>query len=390
VNLDALEFMPDAVLVTGDDGSIRYVNRAAEELFGYARTELFGRPVEILIPARFRTQHRLHRHAYAAAPRVRPMGMGLDLRALRKDGQECPVEISLAPLSVGAETFTVTAVRDVTERKQFEERARQLDRIREEIRQRDEVLAIASHELRAPVGIVQLQVGILRRAATDTVNELTAMRERMGTTAADLTAMRERMGTTAEDLSSMRDRMGRIERHTRQLSRLIEQLLDVTHMQQGALTLKLEDTDLADLTREVVGSLAEEIERAGSNVKVEASGPVSGRWDPLRIEQVIGNLLLNACKFGQGKPITVHVEGAPEQAQVLVTDRGVGISPSDHVRIFERFERAVTAGGVLGLGLGLYIARQIVEAHGGRIQVRSAIGEGSTFTVQLPRMPARP
>ena len=184
----------------------------------------------------------------------------------------------------------------------------------------------------------------------------------------------------------MRDRMGRIQRHTRQLSRLIEQLLDVTHMQrQGAMPLKLEDTDLSELTREAVGSLLDEIERSGSDVKVEASGPVSGRWDPLRIEQVIGNLLLNASKFGAGKPITVSVEGDPDQARVVVTDRGIGISPSDHARIFERFERAVAAGGVLGLGLGLYIARQIVEAHGGRIQLQSAIGEGSTFTVELPR-----
>jgi PAS domain S-box-containing protein len=387
VNLDAFEFMPDAVLVIGADGSMRYVNRAAEALFGYDRTELLGKPVEILIPARFRTQHRLHRHGYAEAPRVRPMGVGLELRALRKDGQECSVEISLAPLQVGTETFTITAVRDVTERKQIEERARQLEKIEEEIRQRDEVLAIASHELRAPVGIVQLQVGILRRAATDTANELTAMRERMGTTAADMTAMRERMGTTAADLTTMRERMGRIERHTRQLSRLIEQLLDATHMQHGAMQLKLEDTDLTELTRETVGSLLDEIERTGSDVKVEASGPVSGRWDPLRIEQVIGNLLLNASKFGEGKPITVSVEGDPDQARLVVTDRGTGIAPRDQARVFERFERAVAAGTVVGLGLGLYIARKIVEAHGGRIQLQSAIGEGSTFTVELPRVP---
>jgi signal transduction histidine kinase len=114
---------------------------------------------------------------------------------------------------------------------------------------------------------------------------------------------------------------------------------------------------------------------------------VSGRWDPLRIEQVIGNLLLNASKFGEGKPITITVEGDPDQARVVVTDRGIGISPPDQARVFERFERAVAAGSVVGLGLGLYIARQIVEAHGGRIELQSAIGEGSTFIVELPRLP---
>src|SRR5689334_9639986 len=151
MDLEALEYVPDAIVVVGRDGAIRHVNKAAEDLFRYRRADLVGRPIEALVPARFRTQHRAERAGYAAAPHVRPMGVGLELRALRSDGTELSVEISLAPMMLGDEPCTITVTRDVTERKLLEQRARELVQAKEEIRQRDEVLAIASHELRAPV-----------------------------------------------------------------------------------------------------------------------------------------------------------------------------------------------------------------------------------------------
>ncbi len=224
------------------------------------------------------------------------------------------------------------------------------------------MLTIASHELRAPVGSMQLQLGMLQRAATDTV----------------------------DDLNAMRERMARIDRNARRLARLVDDLLDVSHIRFGELPLRFEETDLADLTREAIASLREEVERSGSQLTVRAEAPVQGRWDPVRIEQVIANLLLNAAKFGRGKPITVSVDGDPDRARVAVADEGVGIAPEHHERIFERFERAIATGGAVGLGLGLYIARQIVQAHGGAILLRSSVGAGSTFTVDLPRAPPGP
>ena len=376
MDLQVLDLMPDVVILCDRAGSIRHVNRTIQTLFGYEPAELVGAPIDVLIPARYRAAHSMQLESYFAAPRARPMGLGLELTALRKDGHEFPVDISLAPLQIGGDTYSIAAVRDITERKTLEQRERQLRAAEEEIHNRDKILAIASHELRTPVGSMQLQVGLLQRAATATATELNAIRDRTG--------------GAAKELDSIRDRMVKLEGHARRLGRLIEQLIDSAHVRFGQLPLRVEDTDLTQLTHEAVASLRDEIVRTGSELTVHAEAPVPGRWDPIRIEQVIANLLANAAKFGQGKPITVTVEGDPDRARVSVEDQGPGIARDDHERIFEQFERATTAGSVLGLGLGLYIVRQIVQAHGGAIRLRSSLGSGSTFTVELPREPAPP
>ncbi len=371
VDFELLDLMPDAVIVTGPDGSIEYLNRMTETLFGYERGELVGKQIEVLIPARLRAAHTSHREMYFAAPRMRPMGLGLPLTGLRKNGTEFPVEISLAPFRFNSETHAIAAVRDVTERKRLEEYSRQLAKAEEEIRERDQVLTIASHELRAPVGSMQLQVGMVKRAAMQAADELKHLLDRMG--------------NTASELDGMRERMGKVERHARRLARLIDDLLDASR--KGPLKLKLEEADLTELVYEAVDGIREEVERTGSHVTLVSGTPVVGRWDPTRVEQVIANLLLNAAKFGNGKPITVSVNGDLEYGRFAVVDNGVGIAPEDQERIFGRFERAITAGGVLGLGLGLFIARQIVQAHGGAIHLESTVGKGSSFTVELPRSP---
>jgi two-component system, LuxR family, sensor kinase FixL len=391
MDFSLLESVPDAIAIVDRQAAIIYVNSVAEELFGYASDELLGKPVDLLIPVRFHETHHSDREGGSpsdggakrgagsrldvmvrlvlfadlnlarpcdAGPRSRPMRVGLDLFGLRKDGAEFPAEISLAPLRIGGETYAITAIRDLTERKKIEERARQYRKAKDEIRERDEFLSIASHELRTPVTALQLQLRLLQRAA-------------------------KRSGESFREV--VVGRLDTLERETQRITVLANELLDVSRIRLGGVELHLEPIDLGEVARVSVSRLQDELERSGSALTVAAGAPVRGDWDPLRIEQVLIKLVANAIKFGQGKPITVTVEEASDKARVAVSDHGIGIAPEHQDRVFGRFERATPIRNFGGFGLGLYIAREIVEAHGGTIQLQSAPGSGSTFTVELPR-----
>jgi signal transduction histidine kinase len=238
--------------------------------------------------------------------------------------------------------------------------ARLFSDLQDAVRAREDFLSIASHELKTPLTSLQLQVQMLQRAAQrDTLARLPA----------------ERVVTM----------LGTAERQTKHLVKLINTLLDISRISGGHLDLHREEIDLAEVVREVVAQLGPELAVAGCRLTVSAPAPVPGLWDRARLEQVVTNLLSNAVKSGRGQPIEVAVMGADDRARLVVRDQGIGIAPEHLSRIFERFERAVSAHNYGGLGLGLYIVRQIVEAHGGAIHVTSTPGEGSTFVVDLPR-----
>ncbi|QRN96738.1 GAF domain-containing protein [Archangium violaceum] len=230
---------------------------------------------------------------------------------------------------------------------------------REAIRVREEFLSIASHELRTPITSLQLQVQGLLGALTRGPDGLPPERLRRGLEVMD--------------------------RQVKRQMHLVSDLLDVSRLDEGRLVLRPESLDLATLTREVAERFEQELVRTGSRLTLSAPEPVSGQWDRLRLEQVVTNLISNAVKYGQGNPIelTVDVEGG--SARLVVRDSGIGIAPEHLDRVFGRFERAVSERHYGGFGLGLWIARQIIEAMGGHISVRSQLGQGSTFCVQLPR-----
>jgi PAS domain S-box-containing protein len=360
MDFSLLDSVPDAiVIVDGRDGAIAYVNPVAEELFAWKLEELLGKPVEVLVPTVARSAHVSKRAGYQAEPRTRPMGLGVELSGLRKDGREFPAEISLSPLLAGGRHFAVAAVRDLTERRVIEERARLWRQALEEVRERDEFLSIASHELRTPVAALQLQLQTLQRTASRSAEAVPR---------------------------PMMEKLEVLERQTRRIGLLVNALLDVSRLRLGRLELKREEVDLADLAREAVSHLRE-IAPPASPISFRAEGPCRGRWDRLRVEQVLTNLLVNAVKFGGGKPIAVAVDGDAATGRITVEDQGIGIALEHQERVFGRFERAVPAEQFGGLGLGLWIARQIVQAHGGAIRLRSVPGKGSTFTVELPRIP---
>jgi len=217
-----------------------------------------------------------------------------------------------------------------------------------------ELLGVAAHDLGNPLWSLQLRLRRLRGLAD---------------------------GQDAR----LRDGLALAEQETRRLSQLVHNMLDLSRLSAGRLTLDAEELDLAQLAREVVERHAEHAQASGCTLTLSADTCVPGRWDKLRLDRVVTNLLTNAFKFGHGRPVDVRVEATPQGARLVVRDSGIGIAPEAQQRIFGRFERVQGAKAHAGFGLGLYIVRQLVEAHGGAIHVHSQLGEGAEFTVELPR-----
>jgi len=226
---------------------------------------------------------------------------------------------------------------------------------------RDEFLSIASHELKTPLTPLTLKLRVLTR-------ELESRSE----------------PEWAQRL------LGHVEvcrRQVKRLSELVDGLLDVSHLSAGRLRIEREAVDLSELVREVATRFQAESERNGSPLRLEADGPVVGQWDRLRLEQVVSHLLSNALKYGAGHPVSIRIEEAGAQARLVVRDEGIGIEPDVLPRIFHKFERGVSERHYGGLGLGLYVTQQVLQAMGGTISAESTPGHGATFRVELPRAP---
>jgi signal transduction histidine kinase len=171
----------------------------------------------------------------------------------------------------------------------------------------------------------------------------------------------------------------------------VRELMSVAELQAGRLYVERKVIDLARVAREITEELAPELARAHCPLVLRADHPVEGQWDRTRLDQIVSNLLSNAIKYGAGKPIVLSVEESPPgTARLVVADQGIGIDPDRLRHIFGRFERAVSAASYGGLGLGLYVVREIVNALGGQVTVESTAGVGSTFTVELPCVAPRP
>jgi PAS domain S-box-containing protein len=357
-----------AIFMLDCDGRVLTWNDGARAIKGYAAEEIIGQS-----HSRFYTQEdlalgrpsRLLRRAVAEG-RAEDEGW-----RVRKDGSRFWANVVVTAIhdEAGGLRGFVKVTRDLSERRDMEGRVREAtaaagkERVRAmeadyALRLRDEFISVAAHELRTPLAALNLKVQGLQ-------------------------AILNRMAPAASPVVSARldDAVRQIER----LSELVERLLDVSRLVRGRLVTEPEETDLAALVREVMADFREPALQAGSRLRFRSSGPVVGMWDKARIEQVVINLISNAIKYGVGKPIDLKVEGSESSARLVVSDRGIGIEPADIYRIFDRFERAAPAQHYGGLGIGLYIAQKIIEAHGGSIRVSSVVGRGSTFVVDLPK-----
>lgn len=237
----------------------------------------------------------------------------------------------------------------------------QVEELEQALRLREEFISVASHELKTPLTALLLQLQLLER---------TAIRQNAASIPAEFVA--KSIGKAAHQTGRMRD--------------MLERLLDLSRLRSNRFHLDIATTDLCALVADAVARLKPQAEAAGSKIEMTSENcqELFAYIDPLRIEQLINNLVSNAIKYGNGKPIHVALNVEGDEAYIAVRDEGIGITPEDQERIFNRFERATSAKIGESLGLGLYIAREIARAHGGDITVKSELRRGSVFTVRLP------
>ena len=355
-----LSSIGDAVIATDESGRVTHVNPVAEKLTGWSQTDAVGKPLHAIFVIINEESRKPVENPIETVLRDRVIvGLANHTVLVPKNGPEIPVDDSAAPIKTadGRLAGAVLVFRDVTQRRQAErERLGLISELEAAVRSRDDFLSIASHELRNPVNAVQLQVaGLLRALERD-----------------DETVTRD----------GLRNRVARTSGQVARLTRLLDNLLDVSRMTAGSIAFEPEDVDLSAVVREVIDQLRDD--PAAGQIILHAVAPVVGYWDPLRLEQVVANLLSNAVKYGNGKPIEVSLTRQDGTARLVVTDHGIGIPRDQQQRLFGRFERGVSGRQYGGFGLGLWITRQIVEAMHGQISVDSESGQGSTFSVSLP------
>ena len=367
---ELIEHAPDAILQIDTTGKIIVANSTAVSMFGYPREELLGSSVDRLVPEASRAAHPGHRKAFAAAGITRPMGQGLDLHALRKDGTEVPVEISLSPVKTDQGIYITAAIRDVTERKRIEAQVRLLEKgylqeleARKEEAERlnhlkSEFLASISHELRTPLHTI---IGFSELLAEESEGPLNEEQSRF---------------------------LEHIHRDSEHLLALINDLLDFSQIEAGGLNLHAEVLPLGEAISEAVNAIRPSAEAKGISMLADMDANISVSADQLRLRQILYNLLSNAVKFTPaGGTISVSIAPVPAEQSVRITvsDTGIGIADEERVHIFDKFYQVgVTTGGVReGTGLGLAICKQLIEMHGGSIWVESEPGRGSRFHFTL-------
>lgn len=354
-----VESAPDGIVIVNEAGEIQLANRQAEALFGYTTTELQGQSVDLLLPERFRNRHRGHRADYNAAPRPRPMGVGLELFGRRKDGTEFPVEISLSPITNHA-AEVMAIVRDTSTRKRAEaeinalhravaERASQLESANREL---EAFTYSVSHDLRAPLRAID---GFSRLLLDHHAAALPAEGQRY---------------------------LGIVRDNTLQMGQLIDDLLAFSRLGRTALTKQ--EVNVTEIVHDCLRDLA--ADREGRHVSIEVASLPPAHADPALLRQVIINLLSNALKFTRQREQAVIEIGSHQlgnETVYFVHDNGVGFDMQYADKLFGVFQRLHRAEDFPGTGVGLAIVQRIIYRHGGRIWTDAVPDKGATFFFTL-------
>ena len=349
----ALRSAPDAMVIVDASGDIVFSNQQVSALFGYPPEELAGQRVECLMPERFRARHVANHERFVIDGRVRPMGVGLELFGLRRDGTEFPVEISLSPIRDGDRILVAAAIRDVTDRKRIEGELVAAREAADRANQgKSRFLATASHDLRQPLQTLALLNGTLRRTVSDSLSV-------------------EALTQQEQAIAGM--------------SRLLNALLDISKLESGAIRPEVTDFTVAALFEELRTEFAGLAASKGLQFQVDSSMDCV-HSDPSLVEQILRNLVANAIKYTSEGSVRLRCLNEEAVVRIQVLDTGIGI-PSDQLpHIYDEFYQVGVPANTVreGYGLGLSIVLRLVKLLNLGLRVESEVGRGSVFSLEVP------
>lgn len=384
-------YATESIIITDSNSNILKINPAGLKLFDYdTQQELYNKPIEILIPQRYRHNHTNHTKTYHEKPKARSMGLNYDLKALKKSGLEFPVEVSLSPFSNSVGNFVICFIIDVTNRRKAEENERnyrkelereveertlilketihKLEKTKEELdnslRREQEVnsmktkfISIASHEFRTPLSTVLSSLSLVEKYSN------------------------------LQDPEKRDKHIEKIKKSIKNLTEILNDILSVNKIEEGKVTINPERFDLFNFIHDLISELTG-ILKVNQQVLVEKNlneDPIVF-LDPKLLRHILINLISNAIKFSkENTTITVSFSLQKSEVFIKVIDQGIGIPKEDHKKLFTRFFRSSNVDNIQGTGLGLSIVQQYVNYLGGNIKFSSELGKGSIFNVNLPR-----
>lgn len=387
-------YATSGILVTNNRGQIVRINPAAETLFGYQADDLLGKQVEVLIPRKLSRQHEQHRSDYRAHPRPRSMGIGYDLSAVRKDGTEFPVDVSLSPFRTAHGDFVMAFVIDNTVRRENEQRiVRQNQKLEqlaaalqdlnegleEKVRDRTKALEETRNDLAAALD-KERELGELKsRFVSMASHEFRTPLSTVLSSAALISTYAER-----QDFENIKKHSSRIKTAVNNMNTILTEFLSLGKLEEGKTETNLKETNLPELVEEIAAEIKPLLQK-GQTFEYHHEGPAMALIDPALFKHILLNLFSNAIKYSpENAPIQIHTAVKPDDILLRVIDRGIGIPEADQKHLFSRFFRATNATNIQGTGLGLYIVNRYVELMNGKIGFISADGKGTEFWVRIP------
>lgn len=370
------------IVLTNSEGSIIMANDFALNQFGYQFQEIFGKKVEVLIPCRFHSKHDEYRKAYHLHPQSRPMGVGRDLRAIKKDGTEFPVEVSLSHYKNSEGSFVIAFVTDISERIKARERIEKLnDELEHTVEQRTKQLHQAMQQL-------EVSKDELAKALNKE-KELGELKSRFVTIASH--EFRTPLSTilssiyligkyqTLDEQPKREKHIQRIVSSVNMLTDILNDFLSLGKMEEGKIQVRLSEINLKELMKSLCDEIKNNLKKE-QHIKYEHTGDTNILSDPSLLKHIVLNLLSNAIKFSpEGSLIEIYTEVNKKHIQLIVKDEGIGISKDEQQHLFERFFRASNALNIQGTGLGLHIMGKYAELLNGTIECISELNKGTQF-----------